>query len=227
MDASPCTKHILVLCQAMTDFAELHGFSAQERRCTDTAQTSGVSLVQIRSHLRIKFPDLSISKSTIHRLLVAPNAHRRSARLYRGIVNLRIPSKKNTATACDAADLHYTMAQVGYANELFELFHDEAVRISADDKNKINVGTLAVSRYFQIRKYFPSDDTPNYTDHDFPLPDAKIVPSGYLLCTPNAAKRSVPGHPALLACLDPRQKKVEGAPAVALCHQKDGRTMVV
>lgn len=73
------------------------------------------------------------------------------------------------------------MAQVAYANELFELFGDECVRMSVDDKNKINVGTLAVSRFFQIQKFFPVNDAPNYNDHDFPYPDSKIVPSGYLV----------------------------------------------
>ena len=165
----------------VTSFAEMHGFSAQERRRTDTADTNGVSLGQIRSHLKDRFPDLAISKATVHRLLAPPNKHHRSARLYKGLVNLRIPAKQNTAAKSDNADLHYTMAQVGYANELFELYSDECVRISADDKNKVNIGTLAVSRFYQINKFFPMNDSPNYGDHDFPHPDCKIVPSGYLV----------------------------------------------
>ena len=52
------------LVQAVTDFAELHGFPAKERRHTDTAQTSGV-LGQIRSLLKATFPDISIRKSTV------------------------------------------------------------------------------------------------------------------------------------------------------------------
>lgn len=73
------------------------------------------------------------------------------------------------------------MAQVAYANELFELFNDECIWLSVDDKNKINMRTLAVYRYFQINRFFPVNDKPDYNDHDIPHPDCKVVPSGYLL----------------------------------------------
>ena len=74
--------------------------------------------------------------------MVAPNRHHRAARLDKGLVNARIPRKENTASTAEHVDLHFTIAQVNYANELFELFSDECVRNSADDKNKINVGTV-------------------------------------------------------------------------------------
>ncbi|XP_064619462.1 uncharacterized protein LOC135482911, partial [Lineus longissimus] len=57
----------------------------------------------------------------------------------------------------------------------------ESSILSSDDKNKVNVGTLAVSRYIQIRKIFPTSDRPNYHDHDFPEPNSKLNPSGYLM----------------------------------------------
>ena len=166
---------------AVSSFAELHGFSAQSRRRTDTAMTNGVSIQQIRSHLKEKFPDLVISKDTVHRLMIAPHKGRTTSRLYKSLVNIRIPPKQNTMAKAEHKDLHFTMAQVGYVNELFELFHEETARISVDDKNKVNVGTLAVSRFFHISKFFPINDAPNYGDHDFPYPDSKIVPSGYLV----------------------------------------------
>ena len=74
----------------------------------------------------------------------------------------------------DHEDHHYT--QVAYCNELFELYSDEGVRISADDKNKINVSSLAVSGYLQIRRFFPAAASPNYMyfDHDFPYAGSKI-----------------------------------------------------
>ena len=58
---------------------------------------------------------------------------------------------------------------------------NETVALSADDKNKLNVGTLAVSRYFNQRKFFMTNDQPNYPDHDFPYSGAKLIPAGYLL----------------------------------------------
>lgn len=178
---TPIHIHYPNLVDTMATFIGLHGFAAQERRHTDTANTCGVSLQQIRSHLLGEFPALKISKASVHRLMVAPNKHRRAARLYKGLVNAKIPRKENTASATEHVDLHFTMAQVNYANELFELFPDECVRISVDDKNKINVGTLAVSRFFQINRFFPAKDQPNYPDHDFPYANSKIVPSGYLV----------------------------------------------
>ena len=59
---------------------------------------------------------------------------------------MRIPPKQNTVAKAEHRDLHFTMVQVGYANELFELFHDETARISVDEKNKVHVGTLTICR---------------------------------------------------------------------------------
>lgn len=59
------------------------------------------------------------------------------------------------------------------------MFSDETIAISADDKNKVNVGTLADNRHFSINNIFATDDQPNYPDHDFPYANAKLVPVGY------------------------------------------------
>jgi len=65
--------------------------------------------------------------------------------------------------------------------EACEFFGDEFLRMSCDDKNKINVGTLTVSRYHQITRFFLADDAPDYMDQDFWLPGYKITPSSYLV----------------------------------------------
>lgn len=59
-------------------------------------------------------------------------------------------------------------------------FKDECMILSCDN---IKVGTLAVSRYHQITKFFPNDDQPNYPDHDFPNSGCKLIPSGYKILT--------------------------------------------
>jgi hypothetical protein len=59
-------------------------------------------------------------------------------------------------------------------------YKDECVAISCDNKNKVHIGTLAVSRYHQVKKLYPCNDRPNYKDHDFPLPGYLITPCGYL-----------------------------------------------
>ena len=43
---------------------------------------------------------------------------------------------------------------MNFIGELSEMLVCETVALSADDKNKLNVGTLAVSRYFNIGKLF-------------------------------------------------------------------------
>ena len=59
-----------------------------------------------------------------------------------------------------------------------------------DKKNKVKVGqqTLAVDRRLKIRKFFPTQDAPNYLDHDFPTPGYNLVPSGYLRMEPSSLK---------------------------------------
>ena len=75
-------------------------------------------------------------------------------------------------------DQHFCNSQVNQVME-FGIDHSESVDMwSCDDKNKVLVGenTPAVARQLQIRSFFMTDDAPNYTDHDFPLPNSKIIP---------------------------------------------------
>lgn len=59
-------------------------------------------------------------------------------------------------------------------------FGSNCIEMLCDNKNKVNVGTLATSRYTKINKFFTTDDQPNYMDHDFPL-GYKITPMGYII----------------------------------------------
>ena len=52
---------------------------------------------------------------------------------------------------------------------------DECKVVSADSMNKIRYGTMAVSRYHQIRMIFLTDDALRHPDHDLPLP-YKTIP---------------------------------------------------
>lgn len=123
----------------------------------------------------------NVSKSTIRRLLLPPQKNRKAASRYTGLVEAKVPPKRNDLTVNEHADFHFTCAQVNYIGELSEMLVNETVALSTDDKNKLNVGTLAVSRYFNQGKFFMTNDQPNYPDHDFPFSGAKLVPAGYLL----------------------------------------------
>jgi hypothetical protein len=44
---------------------------------------------------------------------------------------------------------------------------------------KIKLGAPAVSRYHQIQCLYPMGDSPNYSDHDFPVSNYLLSLSGY------------------------------------------------
>jgi len=70
-------------------------------------------------------------------------------------------------------------------------YPDEAVAFSCDSKAKVHIGGQAVSRYHQIRTFFPSDDTPHYHDHDFPVPGYLIEPDGFLMLKSHADNKII------------------------------------
>ena len=84
--------------------------------------------------------------------MVPPRTKTKAANLHKGLTKARIPKKKNCMKS-DHKDLHFCRAKAGYF-EAAELFKEDVIQLSADDKNKINVGTLAVSRYHWISKFF-------------------------------------------------------------------------
>ena len=116
-----------------------------------------------------------ISVHTIHRLLLLPNKNRKACKRCKSLVDAMRPPKRN--------DFHYTLPQVSFIGELTQLFSDEmpVIAISADDKNTVNVGTLAVSRHFSVNNILAKNDQHSYPDHDFPYSNAKLVPAGYLV----------------------------------------------
>ena len=165
-------------------FIRTNGFAANTKRRNQTVNSMGVTLDQIREHLldtNTGLCEAGISRNIIHRLMVPPRKKTNAAKLYKGIINARIPKKSNNRFSSDHKDLHFCRSQASMFCEAVEFYSDEVIRISADDKNKVNVGTLAVSRYHQLSRFFMENDSPNYLDHDFPIPGYKITPSGYLI----------------------------------------------
>ncbi|KAJ8038946.1 hypothetical protein HOLleu_16515 [Holothuria leucospilota] len=75
---------------------------------------------------------------------------------------------------------------IRYRMEFMTQFWRNSVALSSDTMNKLCIGTLAVSRYHQLRRYFPVNDTPDYLDHDFPVGNGyKITPVGYMFLQPD------------------------------------------
>ena len=59
------------------------------------------------------------------------------------------PPERNDLTSKIHPEFDYTSAQVNFVGELMEMFSDETIGLSPDDKSKVHMGTLAVSRHFQ------------------------------------------------------------------------------
>ena len=166
------------------DFITQHSSSAHDRRRDDVQYSHGVTLSDIWRHVIREIPSLKeISIHTVYCLLVPPNKKHQASKRYKSSVHVyaKKPPKRNDLTSKIHPDFHYTSAQVNFVGELAEMFSDETIALSTDDKNKVHVGTLAVSRHFSINNIFATNDQPNYPDHDFPYANAKLVPAGYLI----------------------------------------------
>ena len=169
-----------------TEFIKQHGFAAQCRRRSETGNSSGVTASQIREHLYSVIPELrnhSVSISTIHRLFQAPNKHFKAQARYKGYIDARVGVKSNSYREYHQ-DAHYLFARNKYRRELASLFSKEIGILSIDDMSKIKVGAPAVSRYHQVKTYFPVNDQPNLKDHDFPVPGYLLGTSGYMFLEP-------------------------------------------
>ena len=59
------------------------------------------------------------------------------------------------------------------------LFSDSIGVLSMHNMAKIKVGPRAVSIYHQLKRIFPTNDQPNFSDHDFQISGYLLSPSGY------------------------------------------------
>ncbi|CAF0984399.1 unnamed protein product [Didymodactylos carnosus] len=165
-------------------FLNLHAGGAQERRRTDAVYYNGVTTLQMRDHVRSTlgsiYPRLkTISDITCRRLLEAPAKNVLASKYYKNLINAKIPSKRNDMSCRISDDSHFGSSQVKYGYELASLYPREIISLSCDNKCKIPIDSLAVSRYHQIRRFFPNDHQPNYPDHDF-KEGPYITPCNYL-----------------------------------------------
>ena len=83
-------------------------------------------------------------------------------------------------------DAHYLFSRCKMHRELASLFSDFIGTLSMDDKAKIKVGPPAFSRYHQLKIIFSTDDQPNFSDHDIPIPGYLLSPSRYLFLDHNS-----------------------------------------
>ena len=118
--------------------------------------------------------------------MVPPNKTRRASSAYKGLIEAKVPAKRNDEQAFHV-DSHFCSCRVKYRMEFAAEFHHEVAIYSCDCMNKIHVGGMAVSQYHQVGKFHMLNDSPNYPDHDFPQGSGYLItPCGYMELTRKA-----------------------------------------
>ena len=118
-----------------------------------------------------------------------PSMRNNAAKRFKGLIDAKVPPKRNDKRKQNINE-HYYSARVKYAREASSRFAETSVLFSADNKNKLRVSscTPAVDRRCSVTRFFPTSDSPNMYDHDFPTPGYLITPAGYMqmtsLCPP-------------------------------------------
>lgn len=169
------------LLTVMLDFIQMHGFAAHARRRTGTATSCGVRLEDVRTHVIANVDGLeNISKSKIYNLLQPARTNTKEAAKHKDALDVRVGVKCADMSKIHG-DSHEYFASAKLVREMCAMHTNECMLFSCDSKAKVHIGGQAVSRYHQLRTFFPSDDTPHYHDHDFPFSGYLIEPDGYLL----------------------------------------------
>ena len=118
------------------------------------------------------------SHRSVHRLFQPPVKGTRSASEFHAVMNARLPSKRNS-NRVKGEGVHFARAEQKLLREFME-YHGQP-SFSGDDMSLIQVGRPAVSRYHQIRGFFPTGEGPNYDVHDFPYPEYNIKMGGFMV----------------------------------------------
>ena len=125
----------------------------------------------------------SISKSKIYNLLKPARSNTAEAARIKDALDIRVGVK-----ACDLSkdnpNAYEYFASVPCIRHMCAELTAECSIFSCHSKTKVNNDGQAVSRYHQLRHFFPNADTPHFQDHDFPVPRYLIEPDGYPLLRP-------------------------------------------
>ena len=168
------------LVEVATDFVTQNSYAADSRRRSSVGRACGTSIPALKEHLEAEIPNLSLSNSTCARLMVAPHKQRLSSKVYKGLIQAKVPPKQNNEKTSHV-DSHYCSCAVKYRMEFAAQFEKEVAIFSCDCMNKVHVGGMAVSRYHQVNRIHMVNDAPNYPDHDFPQGSGYLItPCGYM-----------------------------------------------
>ena len=79
-----------------------------------------------------------------------PNKNFIASKNYKGLVNACVPPKRNTKEKQIHKDFHYTIAQVNIVNQMTQMYRENTLSMSVDNKNKVEVGIPATSQQTNI-----------------------------------------------------------------------------
>ena len=164
-----------------TEYVKANGFKAQERRRETTFRSCGVTIKELRDYLLETISGLDehgLGITTVRYLFQPVKKGTFAAENYKGLIDGKVAGKDNTDRKTHING-HYLNSRIKLRKEFAAYLNEECVTVSCDTMNKLMVGTLAASRYHQIRKIFLKDDKPQYPDHDFPL--VKVIPDGIMI----------------------------------------------
>ena len=93
------------------EFIQQNAPEAHLRRRTSVMYTNGVTLQDICNHVKMRL-GITISRNTVHRLMLPHRKNTTAGKRYKGLVNARVPPKKNSGEKKRHPDFHFTCAQV-------------------------------------------------------------------------------------------------------------------
>ena len=173
----------------ITEFLKQNTAAAHLRRRDSTLYTSGVTLQEIVDHLKSK--GINTNRNSVHRLMKPVRNGTIASKRFKSLVDARVPPKNNGGERETHPDFHYTCSQIGMANEMASLCPTGTLQLSVDNKNKVDVGIVAVNRRCKINRFHLRNDYLVYNDHDFPYRNSKLTPAGYQVLRPRMRSRSL------------------------------------
>lgn len=154
-----------------------------------TRNGKGFTLKALLNHLFGKVEGLyehGLDVRTLHHLFHPPISNTREAARYKKLIDARKGTKRNNFRPVTAGT-HYARSERKLIDE-FMCSYGQLI-ISGDDMNIIQVGRPAVSRYHQIKGFFPLGQGPNFAVHDFPNSKYGIKLGGFMVRNNTTLKR--------------------------------------
>ena len=172
----------------LKSFIKQHSTTAHERRREETEEIDqtpdfglGFRVVDLLYYLYDKVDALyehGFDMRSCSHLFAPPNRSHRSSVRYHQVVNVKIGRRRNDKRAITKG-VHFARAERKLSYEFFVRYGQ--LNMSGDDMNIIQVGRPAVSRYHQIKGFFPPGESPNFTVHDFPNSEYGIKLGGFMV----------------------------------------------